>query len=384
MDQARKVCIVLDTNVWRESNCLRAPSAISLVDTGILLGAMIGLPEVVERELKILWRDDAEDSLEVAQRFERTIGRALSLPTIEQIEHVLAGRLEELASLIVRVPLTIEHARGALDRIDQHLPPCGQNNEQFRDCAIWEAALELAQKFDVHFITLDGKFFVKGSDDLAPNLVEDIQRVGGGIRYYRTIDACLEVLRPDVKPIKDEELATAVAKAIREILDKKLARTTFAISELRGHSVKVYGNGKPIVTLRYSLTFSLTSERDDRRDGKLLVSGDCRFDQTSKVASEAELSSGEITWIDPDGKKHLARTRRRLPVFAIDSGLHGTSLTYSSAQERPAGLFGSTLFNVYGNTVNLDPPNLNLATVDPMYASLLGTEWEEIPPSDRE
>jgi len=179
-------CVVIDTNVWRSSLLLKAPIGVSLVYTLHKQGGFIGLPEVVERELKkqvVLHGIEASQELEKWSRIVSTLMDSLhlpDLPTSEALERKVNERLEELAPILVRVPFTPEHASAALDMVIEELPPNRPRNQQFKDSAIWQAVLNLASEYSLHFVTNDRGFLLDRNDPakgLTDNLLEDCRRL---------------------------------------------------------------------------------------------------------------------------------------------------------------------------------------------------------------
>jgi hypothetical protein len=320
-DGARKICIVLDTNVWLSDHVLRTRLGASLVHTVAQLGAIIGLPEVVERELKPRWLDRIRDLLGRAVPIARLLvsmageeDEDLYLPpSEEQLVHAQQERLAELEAIMERAPLTLAQTSRAMDRVIARLPPSAKE-EQFRDSALWEAVLDLGTRYDVHFITGDGAFFThpdpKSGTTLAANLADDREKAGAKVRCYRQLQECLEALKQDVKPLPERELEDAVAAAIRERLDRRVSTAEFVTAELVELSIKAFETGKPVFALAFSLTFALQTKRagdDDRANPRLTVTGECVFDPKTKVVSGAEIESEELSWSDAEGKRHRAR-----------------------------------------------------------------------------
>jgi hypothetical protein len=215
---------------------------------------------------------------------------------------------------MIRVPMTIGHAQRALDRIIAHVPPCGRNNEQFRDAAIWEVVVELASGYDVHFITSDAAFFSerdpRSGATLAPNLREDCERANGRICCYRNVQDCLAALEREAEPLVEGELADILAPAVATMVRDDVTGAELAIGKLAAYSVKAFPTGKPIFALSFGLTFGLESQRakdEDRLEPQLVVTGECTLDPKAKAVSEVRVASEEIKWTDADGKHHKAR-----------------------------------------------------------------------------
>jgi hypothetical protein len=83
----------------------------------------------------------------------------LFLPTTSEIRKAVKKRLRELSPLMVKRPLTLRQARGALDMVVRHEPPNIGKHEEFRDSLIWQAALDSDAHDTVHFISSDKGFY---------------------------------------------------------------------------------------------------------------------------------------------------------------------------------------------------------------------------------
>jgi hypothetical protein len=58
----------------------------------------------------------------------------------------LCQQIKILGGIMKRISLSPEHAKAALRRVVGKIPPSGVNNEQVRDCCIWEVAFELSSE----------------------------------------------------------------------------------------------------------------------------------------------------------------------------------------------------------------------------------------------
>jgi PIN domain len=152
--------VVLDSNVWVAERLLRTSMGSALLHSLIRSDAVIGLPQVVEMEVNPVLEEHAERAVEnLRKRIEllrQLSGRMtlhLSVPNAEVISEGMNNRWKALEGLLRGVHFTIQHANAALNRVIKKLPPRGTNNEQFRDCCVWEAVLELAEKAPVHLVT---------------------------------------------------------------------------------------------------------------------------------------------------------------------------------------------------------------------------------------
>src|SRR5207249_10623075 len=93
-------------------------------------------------------------------------------PTKRDLEGIVDARIAELRPILKPVPFTFEHARAALAMVYAGVPPNGKKDQQFKDCAIWQAVLTLSPDHAVHFITND-RAVLRDKDNrsqgLAPN-----------------------------------------------------------------------------------------------------------------------------------------------------------------------------------------------------------------------
>jgi PIN domain-containing protein len=158
-EQGPPFAVVLDTNIWvHRTHLLRSGLGPSLVSVLATARAVLGLPAVVEREIRAHTYSVAMKKVEDAQAHSRLMGTTVpELPTKEQASNAVDRRLAELGS-IERVPFTLAHAERALDRVFERTAP-SDRSQQFKDAAIWEAVCELAARLPVHFVTDDKAFF---------------------------------------------------------------------------------------------------------------------------------------------------------------------------------------------------------------------------------
>ncbi|WP_090746960.1 PIN domain-containing protein [Candidatus Nitrospira nitrosa] len=160
----------------------------------------IGLPEIVAKELHNKIKEEGirltktlGDTLRAAGHF---TGRkmALVVPLDEKsFEDGLRNRLDQLSSCLEKIPFTHQHAQAALDRVIQGIAPSLAKSEEFRDCAIWEATLELASNFSVHLITNDRGFYRNRdvTQGIAQELASDCQKTPQVVQIHESIAAYL-------------------------------------------------------------------------------------------------------------------------------------------------------------------------------------------------
>ena len=153
--------VLLDANVWIAERLLQ--SSLGNAFLYALTGAKssILLPEVVELEVAGVLPNLAERAVEIIGR-EAALLRQLSghtmqwtVPSAAAVEKGIRERLKQLDGLLTRVPFSHDQARYALNRVIAKELPSGDNNEQFRDCCMWHAALSTTTDQVVYLITAD-------------------------------------------------------------------------------------------------------------------------------------------------------------------------------------------------------------------------------------
>jgi hypothetical protein len=162
--------VLFDANIWVAERLPQSSlgSAALFALTGA--HALIALPEVVETEVKSILSAHAEQAVE-SFRKQTELLRQLSgqrtthqVRTSEAIQEGMDQRWTELGGILKRIPFTLEQAKASLRRVVHHIPPSGINNEQFRDCCVWEAALELSAECDVHLVSNDSGSMKVGTE----------------------------------------------------------------------------------------------------------------------------------------------------------------------------------------------------------------------------
>jgi hypothetical protein len=151
-------CVVLDTNVWREQPLLRTSHGAALIFALERRGIQLGLPEVVEREIPEVLVRAAQKLLDKTALLAQITGQRADWPDESSVRNAVADRLTELDNLLIRVPMTFEHASAALTRVIGGLPPSREGKEEFKDSLILEAVLELAASRPTDFISSDSGF----------------------------------------------------------------------------------------------------------------------------------------------------------------------------------------------------------------------------------
>lgn len=316
--EAKAICVVIDTCIWRSEWLLRTAQGAALLFSLRQSNGVLGMPEVIEREIvKHTVATGTECIKKIDSNFHLLgvlVGTtAYKLPTIEQLQTHAMSRLDELRSLFVPVPFTLEHAKSALDRVNSGLPPNGPKNQQFKDSAIWEAIIHLARSYRVYFLTTDNTFFkdpekpIKG---LADNLAAECSAIGAEIHIYRDISSCLQALQKHAAPLDQNELANVIETMIVKLaLEKASAARGYSLTGERiGVSISAFATDKlDTLTLTFELTYRLADLSQDetapRLEPTITAKGNCYYNMTSKEISNVLIDAEIFTWKDITGKE---------------------------------------------------------------------------------
>jgi hypothetical protein len=241
-------CVVVDTNIWRSTLLLKTALAHSLLYTIDRLRVKLGLPEVIERELKPQIVEHGLVAYRQAEKHGRILDALIALPFFEResvvtdLENSVDKRLQELAPVLQRVPFTFEHAQAALDLVINKLPP-NEKNQQFKDSAIWQAVLELASNHRVHFVTKDSAFFANSTDstrELAPILADECRTRGAEVFVYDELANCLLSLLGPEPEVDKERIVALIEPFIVEEVTTFAQKNRFELGEREKFHVSVF------------------------------------------------------------------------------------------------------------------------------------------------
>lgn len=312
----KRLCVVLDTNVWRSSLLLRTPIGAALLYAVRQSGGCIGLPEVIEEEtVKQIIKAGLEAAEGINKHF-RTIeiimaGRSeYSLPAAHELDAATRSRFEELNHMITRVPFTLSHAKSALEKIILDLPPNSPKNQQFKDSAIWEAVIELSSNHNIYFITSDSGFYQDRDirKGLSVSLIEEVNNIGGSVRIFNELPLCLPMLQESIPPLNHEQLATGVDNVIHNILESVIARRYFSLKNMISFVINPFLTERlDILAIEFKLGYDLediSRDEESRNNPFVIASGSCFFDISNGVVFDIRQGSEEFTWYDAQEVKH--------------------------------------------------------------------------------
>ncbi|MDQ1504904.1 MAG: hypothetical protein QOD57_2631, partial [Actinomycetota bacterium] len=309
------LCVVIDTNIWRRELLLRTPMGAAVLHAVRQLDGRLGLPAVIEREVL---KHGVAAGCEAVQKIEDGLGDlrrvtggspAIELPGPAQIEEAVAQRIRELDVLFERVPFTLRHAEGALDRVYSGLPPNGPKNQQYKDSAAWEAILDLAGRYRIVFVTADMGFFRDRSalKGLATNLRDECATAHYDIVPFETLAAAVEYLQPSVPSLDYPGLEAALATAVAQVMSDAAAERGFQTGEMQYSEIQAYATETiDVLAVAFGLHFDAaciaTEQAEARHDARIDVSGACSFRVRANAVKDLLLDRIAFSWADDSGE----------------------------------------------------------------------------------
>jgi hypothetical protein len=314
--------VVLDANVWVSERLLQSSIGSAFLYAVAGAKSSIVLPEVVELEVARVLPEMAEGAVG-AIRSGLSLLRQLSghdlvmvtVPSAVAIEEGMQERWKQLSGLLVRVPFTHDQAKSALHRVIQKTPPCGDNNEQFRDCCIWESVMLKAADRTCHLVTADKAFYGNRNTTtgLARPLREEVTGAKRTIHIHFGLKEFLAAMGSSAAAIDKQAIGDAIVEAIveqaREIATREdnplmSGETAFTLGAAHRPEIKGYATPKPsLVAISFEVSFDL--ERASMGDetetlGAVIMTlkGVCSYDPTTKNVSEIEIRawSKNLNW----------------------------------------------------------------------------------------
>ncbi len=198
--------VVFDSNIWISQRGLKSVAAEEVKKFIKAKGATLVVPEVVKieverniREELIKHRKTIEDAHNAIAKLFGNVDE-LSLPSDDQIDHLVSRLVEDTGVQIRHMPLTFEGAKSSFEKILRKEPPSAKN-EQFKDGVIWANCLELLKESDVYLVSEDSAFFKENKYEfgLAPNLDQEAKKhLPKRLKLFFNLKGLLQDERQDV------------------------------------------------------------------------------------------------------------------------------------------------------------------------------------------
>lgn len=296
-------CAVLDSNQWIEHQLLRSSHGAALLYALERHDAALGVPEVVERELKTHFRRANDKALSMIATATDTLlklhGKVPNpaYPSTESAIAAVDDRLAELSGVVVRQRITPEHREAATDMVFDKLPPNGEKDQQYKDCLLWQAVRQLAESYDVAFVTRDRGFYASRKPDagLAENLLADLDPDSGKVELFPSLDACLNVLTRDAPDLAYGHIASEIYSQLRDQLAESAQRRDVRpADDGMDHEMAPFATG---LAGRVALSFTLRNglrAPDGSSAGIVTSRGKCTYLTDSESIEDMQLSGFEF------------------------------------------------------------------------------------------
>jgi hypothetical protein len=304
MSDRESYCLLLDANIWVAERLLQSSMGSAALYTIMGANSCIGLPEVVEREVNAVLKALAEKAVNSIGKESRLLshlsGHRLHYmaPTALAISEGIEARWKELGGATKKVAFTFDHANSALDRIINKTSPTGENNEQFRDCCIWEVALELAAGGTVHLVSNDQGFYESRdrSRGMAASLRQEALARNADIRLHTSLRECLGVIESPDSRLDEAAIADSIVEAITPQARERLAsRSYFELGRLVRKKIRGYATPRPsLIAVSFEVLFEMITlvqdqDNEQREIGSFTLGGVCSYDPILKVVSDIEV-----------------------------------------------------------------------------------------------
>ena len=322
------VC-VLDTNVWFKERLLLSSMGNAFLRSVNQQRAKIGFPQVVEMELMQLVKEEGKRLTKDWSDTARAVGhftgikRWDSAPPVEDFEKGLQNRLDRLNPLLERIVFSHSHAQSALKRLILGIAPSLPSSDAFRDCAIWEAALELSSSYIAHLITQD-KGFYQGRDikkGLAHDLVAECKEVGAMVQIHESIESYLQTFPAPVVTIPLADIEAMIEKAIREAVatDKQYtlgARLKTDLHHFLTEKPKLFA-----IQFRqeFEIPGGIVENNASYENASVDVSGNCTYNAGSKNISDESKNFSYSFYVGGETRRLLKSIRTFSPEFLLST-----------------------------------------------------------------
>jgi hypothetical protein len=301
--------VLLDTNTWISERLLNSVIGSATLHALTRLGGSILVPEVIELELYAVVSGLAAKhaaSMRTSADFYRQVTKhkipEIFLPSETAVQSAVRERLNNLSGILERHPFTLEQAKAALSRVISKHPPCNSNNEQFRDCCIWQCALDTAATRTVHLVSADGAFYEarNRSAGMAHTLRAECTQLENSILLHPNVDALLQSLDASGNTLDEPVLRAAILEAVSsEAIATARERGGFEVDSNIGIRITKHATPKPsLVAMSFSAKYNV--HRADEKTGQMIladltIAGGCSYDPVKREILEVETSEWSIS-----------------------------------------------------------------------------------------
>jgi hypothetical protein len=301
--------VLLDSNVWVAERLLQSSIGSAFLYTLTHTKSSVLLPEVVELEIARVLPDMAQravgrirSELSLLRQLSNHNNLTVTAPSALAIEEGIKERWSLLCGSLIPVPFTLDQAKSALRRVINKAPPSGENNEQFRDCCIWDAAVSMATDRVVHLVSADLAFYENRNRTagLANALRAELRDAKKDIQIHFSLRDFLETAESGAAEIDEtaigDMITTAVIDEARQIAAADVwPGETFKLGKAHRPKISGYATPKPsVVAISFEASFDLErtfleNETEAHDQATMTLKGVCSYDPATKKISNIEI-----------------------------------------------------------------------------------------------
>ncbi|WP_132978500.1 PIN domain-containing protein [Thiobaca trueperi] len=309
----------MDTNTWRANLLLRTAMGSAFLYTLNSAQHKLGLPEVIEEEIYKHTEIAASEAKEKIDRYFRDIQAIAGfhspyeLPNEDKIRESITARFQELEKLLIRIPFTLEHAKSALHRVNQNRPPSSTKRQQFKDCAIWEAALDLGREYDIFLVSNDGDFYKDSKrKELNQILEEEAKESGVSLAVFTSIEGCLECLEGNRPTVDAKQLAMRIFEATQEEISRTVSKNNLRLTELSSQNINAFiTENHDRLAVEYVIVVEAVNADINQinagTSASVTVEGSCTYNIENQIVEHNQFNSVSAQWISTDGTEKSAK-----------------------------------------------------------------------------
>lgn len=308
--------VVIDTNIWRNHLFMRSPAGAALQVYLTQTGHKIGLPEVVELEVREhLKRDLITSKAEIAKAYDRLLAyfgamKEISLPSDEKAVELADAFFETLGFSYTRMPMDEDIARASFLRLARKQPP-NPKSQHFKDSVIWECCLRWLEKDDVILVSDDKGFRApeNGQPVLHPQLFDEL---GGRKNTLKLMTDLKPLLKAVAQPIRctEEAFVRHIEDEFRETIRERLHLASMDITGKAIVDRDYFACETPnLVYITASLTYPCMRRGEDGDlPGVLEITGECGWNVLSNDFTHFQPDRITTRYTGADGEESVGNS----------------------------------------------------------------------------
>jgi len=328
--------VVFDTNVWKSQVYLQSPQAAAVRFYLQHIGAKVGLPEVIKREVTSHLKKDVRKLISgLKSDYGRLLGIVGTLKELVLPDNIdftgIADRLFATVGVpIVDVSFSFPSAEASFNKIIEGLPP-SRTDQQFKDGVIWADCISLLQANDVILVTNDRAFYEDQQIDkgLASALALEI----AGLPHKFTILSELGKLLKDIRgqvTIDHEQIASSWQPMLSESVRNLLSNNGYRLGELIKTTPRLFATEQPtILFIEFHAEYNCPALDEAAAPAVLTIGGDCRYNSMSKTVDQFRPQREELIIPLPDGTE----TRKNVILAASTVYLGHRNISHTARFE---------------------------------------------------